>query len=492
MKNRVIAVLSTLLLCCSLGAQNIRYNIEAATTLAGNDTPPTWHLSMRQGLSGDIAKFGYTRAGLAGNHTLNKDFSLDWAADIVAGYNLSSTVYIQQAFADINWKMFTASFGQKERWGDLKNHRLSTGSLTESGNARPIPQVRIEVPDYYDFFGTNGWFKLRGHLAYGWFSDGEWQKDWVAEGNARTTGVRYHSKAIFFKIGKKETHPLSLEWGLHMVAQFGGAVYNKENIPGKNGKNPNRWSDYFKVFVPSSGDSEYSGMDQANIAGNHLGSWHAALNWENKDFNIRTYYEHVFDDHSQMFMEYGLWTEQLVGIELELKNFKWMKGIAIEYFNLKNQTGPVYHDTTNKIPDQVSCRDNNYNHEWYGGWFNYGLNIGTPLATSPVYNEDRKMECSNNRVEAFHIGIEGEPWKEIGYRMLLTHTNNWGTYNVPFTEIKSNTAGIVELTYKPAKLAGWAVKASYAFDNGNLHGNNRSGMLTISKCGIIDIKSKKK
>ena len=180
MKNRVIAVLSTLLLCCSLGAQNIRYNIEAATTLAGNDTPPTWHLSMRQGLSGDIAKFGYTRAGLAGNHTLNKDFSLDWAADIVAGYNLSSTVYIQQAFADINWKMFTASFGQKERWGDLKNHRLSTGSLTESGNARPIPQVRIEVPDYYDFFGTNGWFGLRGHIAYGFFTDGNWQEDWAA------------------------------------------------------------------------------------------------------------------------------------------------------------------------------------------------------------------------------------------------------------------------------------------------------------------------
>jgi len=491
MKSKITALLTTVFLCGSLCAQNIKYNIEAVGTIANNDTPPTWHLSMRQGLGGEVAEFGYTKAGIAGSHALNSSLSLNWGADIVAGYNMTSDIYIQQAFADVGWRMFTLSLGQKERWGELKNHRLSTGSLTESGNARPIPQVRIEVPEYYDFLGTNGWLKLRGHLAYGWFSDGEWQKDWVANNMSRTAGVRYHSKAIFFKVGKEKVFPLSFEWGLEMVAQFGGAIYNKENIAGNNYKNPNRLVDYFKAFIPSSGDNEYSSMDKANIAGNHLGSWHAALNWEGKQYRARTYYEHVFDDHSQMFMEYGLWTEQLLGIEFEFKNFKWIKGIAVEYFNLKNQVGPVYHDSTNKIPDQVSCRDNNYNHRWYNGWFNYGMTIGTPLATSPIYNGNHILKCYNNRVEAFHIGIEGEPTKEIGYRMLITHSNNWGTYSVPFTEIKSNTAGLVELAFKPAKLKGWSIKASYAFDNGSLHGNNRSGMLTITKCGIINLKSKK-
>ena len=470
----------------TMQAQEVKYSVEATGTFASENTPPTWHLSNRQGLSGVEAGFTYLRTGLAGGCKLgNKGFSLNWATDIVAGEGLTSTIFIQQAYADINWKMFTLSAGQKERYGELKNSRLSTGALVESGNARPIPQIRLEVPEYYDFFATNDWFKIRGHIAYGWFSDGEWQEDWVAEGKGHTSGVRYHSKAIFFKVGKESKIPLSFECGLQMTTQFGGASYNVENIEGVNKKNPSRIKDYFKALIPSSGDSQYSGIDQTNIAGNHLGSWHAAINWDKEDWSVRTYYEHVFDDHSQMFMEYGLWTEQLVGIELKLKKFGWVKGIAIEYFNLKNQSGPVYHDTTNKIPDQVSCRDDNYNHDWYNGWFNYGMMMGTPLTTSPIYNKDNILYCYNNRVEAYHIGVEGEPTDEWGYRVLFTHSNNWGTYDIPFTKIEKNNAGLVEISYKPKKLKGWSVKASYAYDNGSLLGNTRSGMLTISKCGVI-------
>ena len=489
MKNRFLALFILLLICVTAVAQTIKYNFETTATCASDETPPTWHLSMRQGLSGDIAKFGYTRAGFSGQHTINNKWELNWGADVVAGYNLTSTAYIQQAFADIRWKIFTLSIGQKEGWGEMKNHRISTGALVESGNARPIPQVRLEVPEYYDFFGTNGWFKLRGHLAYGYLTDGSWQKDWVAPESNRTKNVLYHSKAIFFKLGKEERFPLTFEWGLHMVAQFGGTLYNKN---GEVLSNPTRLKDFYKVLIPSSGDNEYSGLDIANVAGNHLGSWHGALNCNLGKWDIRAYYEHLFDDHSQMFMEYGLWTEQLVGIEIASKNFNWIKAVSFEYYNLKNQSGPVYHDTTDKIPDQISCRDDNYNHEWYNGWFNYGMTIGTPLATSPIYNANRVMNCYNNRVEAFHIGVEGEPTHEIAYRLLFTHSNNWGTYNDPFTEIRSNNAGLVEIAYKPEKLKGWAVKASYAFDNGSLLGNCRSGLFTISKSGIINLKSRKK
>jgi hypothetical protein len=486
MKKFIIAAMLPLFVY-KLTAQDFSYNIETAMTVASEKTPPTWHLSNRQGVAGDVAKFGYLRAGIAGNREIGKEFNLNWGADVIAGKNLTSTVYIQQAFADISWRMLTISAGQKERWGELKNHRLSSGGLVESGNARPIPQIRIEVPEYYDFFGTNGWFKLRGHIAYGWFTDGNWQKDWVAQGMGRTVGVRYHSKAIFFKVGKEERFPLSAELGLQMTAQFGGTVYNKENVTGDHAHNPNRLKDYFKAFVPSSGDDEYSDFDKVNIAGNQVGSWHGAINWKEKNWEIRAYYEHLFDDHSQMFWEYGLWTEQLIGIELKLKNYNWIKGIVVEYYNLKNQSGPVYHDTTEEIPDQISCRDNNYNHEWYNGWFNYGMIIGTPLATSPIYNEDNILKCYNNRVEAFHLGIEGEPTEEIGYRLLLTRSNNWGTYNNPFTDIKSNTAGLIELSYKPNFFKGWCVKASYAFDNGALLGNCRSGMLTITKSGVLNL-----
>ncbi|MBR3883703.1 MAG: hypothetical protein IKJ31_02975 [Bacteroidaceae bacterium] len=469
-------------------AQNLSYNVELSGNAGSGDYAPFWHISNRQGIMSQENSSGYIRAGLAGDYKFgNSDWSINCGIDFISTKNHTSTVYIQQAFADVSWKMFTLSMGQKERWAPLKNHRLSTGGLTESGNARPIPQIRLEVPEYWDIFRTNGWFTLRGHLAYGWFSDGNWQEDFVVKGNSYTTGVRYHSKALFGKFGNEKKFPLTFEGGVHMVAQFGGTSYNHLNKEGETMTNPTRFKDYLLILIPGRGDSQYGGADQANVAGNHLGSYYLAFKWHEKDWLLSTYYEHTFEDHSQMFWEYGIWTEQLVGIELTLKNCKWVKGVALEYFNLKNHGGPIYHDTTSDIPDQISCGDSNYTHGFYNGWFNYGMIIGTPLVTSPIYNTDGVLTCYNNRLEAFHIGIEGEPLSYLGYRVLLTHSNNWGTYKNPFTEIKNNTSGMLEITYKPHFLKGFDVKASFAFDKGELYGDNYAGMLTISKRGIIDI-----
>ena len=91
----------------------------------------------------------------------------------------------------------------------------------ESGNARPVPQVRIELPEYWTIPGTGEWLGIKGHLAYGWFTDENWQKDFVQAGKARTVGVRYHSKSGFLRFGNENKFPLTAEIGLYMVAQFG-------------------------------------------------------------------------------------------------------------------------------------------------------------------------------------------------------------------------------------------------------------------------------
>ena len=462
---------------------------EAGGIAGSGDYAPMWHFSNRQGLGSQENGWAYARVGVGGNHGIDLDIldfpiHLDWKADIVGGYCLTSNVSIQQAYADLRYRAVHISIGQKERWGELRNPRLSTGALTESGNARPIPQVRIELPRYACIL--RNWLYIRGHIAYGRFTDGNWQQDFAAANTVHSTGVRYHSKAGFLRIGNEEAFPLTAEMGLHMATQFGGNCYNSRNIAGNNHKNPTRLKDYLMAFIPTSGDSQYDGSDQANVAGNVLGSWLGALTWNSKEWKLRVSYEHMFDGHSQMFWEYGLWTEQLLGIELELKRSRWVKSILIEYFNLKNQSGPVYHDSTSKIPDQISCKDNNYNHGGYPGWFNYGMTIGSPLCTSPVYNKDNVLVCYNNRVEAFHFGIEGKPLEWLGYRALLTKSNNWGSYSKPFKDIKTNCSGLVELTFMPNRL--WSIMTSFALDKGELYGNNYGGMITITRNVLTKIK----
>lgn len=486
-------VLLLLFFSASSLAQTISTHYEATGVYGSGEYTPFWHMANRQGLSSHKSSSLYTRLGVNGyNKFSNKDITLDWGADFVAAYNLTSTIFIQQAYFDFKWKRLNISLGQKERWGDFPNHRLSTGSLIESGNARPIPQIRIEFPEYWNIPGTKGWLGIRGHLAYGCHTDGGWQKRFFCETSPRTENTLYHSKAGFMRFGNEEKFPLTAEIGLQMVTQFGGTCYNSNRNPGNTHRNPVRLKDFFYALIPLSGDEAYDGSDRANVAGNVLGSWQGCITWNDRNWKLRTYYEHTFEDHSQLFWEYGLWTEQLVGLELELKQFNWISNVVFEYFNLKDQSGPIYHDSNALFPDQISCVDNNYNHGRYPGWFNYGQMIGTPLCTSPIYNNDLIQYCYNNRVEAFHFGMEGKPLKWLGYRTLYTRSNNWGTYSVPFKDIKVSRSFLFELTFSPQKLKGWSFATSFAFDKGNLYGNNYGGMLSIKGENIFNTLKKKK
>ncbi|MBO5787342.1 MAG: hypothetical protein J6R07_01555 [Bacteroidaceae bacterium] len=467
-------------------AHSISTRYEAGAVYGSGDYAPMWHIANRQGMGSYKSNWAYARLAVNGKNTFsNGNIALDWGADIVGGYNLTSPVFIQQAYFDFSWKKINISLGQKERWGYIQNPRLSSGALVESGNARPIPQIRIELPEYWNIPGTKGWFGIRGHLAYGWFTDEYWQKEFVKPDKAHTTGVRYHSKAGAARIGNVDKFPLTAEMGLYMVTQFGGNTHNHLNEEGVFVDSPTRFKDYLTAFIPTKGDSQYTIADQANVAGNMLGSWFGSLTWDDKAWKLRLTYEHVFEDHSQMFWEYGLWTEQLVGLELELKKFKWIKSATFEYFNLKDQSGPIYHDTNSLIPDQISCVDNNYWHHTYNGWFNYGMMIGTPFTTSPVYNTDGTLEIYNNRTEAFHFGIEGSPLDWMDYRLLLSRSNNWGTYKKPFTEVKHCTSGLAEFTFRPDIKKRWSITASFAFDKGDLYGNNYGGMITITRRDIF-------
>lgn len=470
-------------------AQMLNYSMEVNGTAGGGDYAPFWHSSNRFGLGSTETKNGYVRAALSSSaESKNGKWFFSYGADLVAGYNQTSSVFVQQAYGQVNRSVWQLTIGQKERNGEMKNQRLSTGALTESGNARPLPQVRIEIPEYWDLFGTAGWFTLRGHLAYGIFTDGKWQQNFAAAGTRYAKNVRYHSKALFMHGGNEEKYPLTAVWGLQMAAQFGGTIYNSSNREGNTVNMPSRPKDYFKAFIPLSGDSRNTPSDQANIAGNQMGSWHFELAWKEESWKVRTYFEHYFEDHSGMFLEYGMWKDGLYGFEVEVPAFQWINNVVFEYFNSRDGSGPIYHDSTDKIPDQISCKDGMYDHFEFVGWNTYGRVIGSPLITSPIYNEDGKLKIYNNRVEVFHLGFAGKPRMGLDYRVLLTRMQGWGTYAEPFTHIKSNFSGMVEFSYSPQKWNGWRISLSAAIDRGDLYGDNTGAMFSLRKVGVIRFK----
>ena len=468
----------------SFSQTKLTYNIDILGVASDGKYSPFWLSANRYGLSSVKSDWGYLRAAIKGTSLLKGNWRFDYAVDVVGGHNTASNFFMQQFYVDVSWRWLRFSFGKKEREGEFKDIFLSTGSLVESGNASPIPQIRIEIPEYKDFFSTNGWFGLRGHIAYGWFSDGDWQKDWVAYGKRFAKNVLYHSKSVFWKLGKEEVFPLTYEGGVQVSSQFGGTVYNYQNIEGNDVSIPARFKDFIDVFFFRGGSEETPKMEQVNVLGNHVGSYHLSLKYSTDNWSLRGYYEHMFEDHSGMFWEYGLWKDCLLGVELETKR-KCLNKIVFEYFNSREQAGPINHDSTDDIPDQISGADQYYNNFTYPCWQQYGMVIGSPLITSCVYNEDKNLIIYNNRVETFHFGFMGGLLDDMNYRILLTKSYNWGTYTNPFIDIQKNVSGLFELAYLPKWAKGFGVSLSFAFDEGELYGNNRGFVLGIRKSGKI-------
>ncbi len=473
---------------------------------ASNSKTPLWLNANKYGLSSLDKNNGYVRFSAIRPVVADSARSWKWGygVDVAVAANYTSTLVVQQAFAELRWKHGALEIGSKERKMELKKQTLSSGSQTLGVNARPVPQVRIALPEYWTLPFAKGWIQMKGHIAYGMMTDGNWQKDFTGGQHKYSDHVIYHSKAGYIRMGntRKPSH-LSIELGLEMAAEFGGNAY-KETANGLE-KQPTEVNikGFWHAFVPSGADSR-DGL-YANVAGNHLGSYVMRINYDTESWTARLYADHFFEDHSQMFfLDYNGYgdgvdwmkkkdfrffhyaiKDMMLGAELNLKNGRWIRNIVLEYLYTKYQSGPYNHDHTINIADHVAGVDDYYNHDIYGGWQHWGQVIGNPLYRSPIYNSDGKVQVENNRFIAYHMGLDGQPTSRLGYRALVSYQKGWGTYSWPFTKPHHNVSFLLEGNYMLNN--GWNVKLGYGMDFGSelMLGHNAGAQITVSKHSIL-------
>ncbi|WP_321480248.1 capsule assembly Wzi family protein [uncultured Bacteroides sp.] len=459
--------------------KGLTYTIQTGITASSGEHSPLWLSANKQGLSSIEKNNGYFSAGLFQPTDHMKRFSYGFGLELATAYNFTSSFIVQQAYADIRYRGITFSAGSKERQPELINPVLSSGGLTLSGNARPIPQLWVGVEDYWTVPHTNDWLAIRGHIAYGRFTDNNWQKDFATPDAKRTRSVMYHSKAFYFKVGNLQKAPVIFEGGLQMETQFAGNQYAN----GKKTNLPSKLKDYLKAIIPLPGGEDSPVTEQENIEGNVVGSWHASLSYHSGDWKLRAYYEHYFEDHSMLFLTRYPWKDGLYAFEVTFPKNPFISQFLYEFMGSCDQTRGNKSMADAFLDSRLL--DNYYNHGIYTGWQHWGMGLGNPLLTSPIYNTNGQISFYNNRVFAHHFGITGNPTSELSYRMMLSLTRNFGTYFQPYEKMKRQTYGLAELTYTPAKLKGWSFTASYGVDHGLVVGNNQGGMLVIRKSGLL-------
>lgn len=466
----------------------VRFFAETRASFSAGENTPFWLMNNLQGLGSPRKDNGFVRAAIIKDTDKKKRFSWGAGADIVAGWRLTAPFSIHQLYAEARYRSLNIMAGSKEIWGDFNNPRLSSGNLLYSGNSMPIPQVRLGVFDYAPFWGTHGWFSVKGYLAYGMFTDARWQESWASPESIRTKNVLYHSKGLWLRGGNTGSFPLTGEVGIEMASQFGGISYQPD---GKVIKMPHKLKDWWKAFFPGHGSTSVHWGEEINVQGNMVGAYNIALSWLPKeDWSIKAYFEHYFEDQSQMTFEYG-WKDGLWGIEVQLPKNRFVSSFVYEYIATKDQTGAVLHNYEDKIPEQVSGRDNYYTNYLYGAWQHWGMAIGNPLIVSPIYNANHNIFFKSTRLLGHHFAFAGHPSDEIGYRVLLSYTRNWGTYTRPLPDVMSNFNALAEVTWTPRKFKGWYSSLGMAADAGKLIGNSFGGCLTIGYSGSFGLGGRK-
>lgn len=541
MSHRISTIFITLLLLlqvAGVNAQNEEINklhILAHLNVIASDgeNAPYWLAARRQGLSSLDDINGYQRVGglYCGKFGENGDFGYKIAADINFNKNYNSDVFMQQAYGELSWRAFALSIGSKERFSEQKGNinqfsstafgnnkinslfpniykaqvvDMSSGGLIYSGNARPIPQVRIEIPEYTPFPGTKGWLHIKGHIAYGKQSDGDFQMKYARDYPSARYGenILFHSKAVFLKIGNPNRSSLVFEGGLELYSQFGGDIYTHGG--GHVVSMPREFKDYIKAFIPLSGGDDTPLDEQTNISGNQLGSWHASFTMPTKFCDIQLYGEHLFEDFSQLFffeyqnnkegkkkIIYYPWKDILLGVKITNKsNFApFISGILYEYMNTYDQSGALYHDPSENFNEQMDGVDNYYNHGIYPGWHHWGMGMGNPLIFSPLYNKNGNLEFRYNRVLAHNAGINGIISNNlpIAYRFQYTYSENWGTYLHPIKKKGYTTSILGEFIYAP-KDKLWAASLSLGYDKSNIIGDNFGAMFSVARAFSLNLK----
>lgn len=492
---------------------NLQYKVEMQGSFAKGKTP-LWLNANQYGLSSLNERNGYLRGSIC--RLLSSDnghkLGLGYGLDVVAPVDYTSKVVVQQAYVEGRWFHGALTVGAKEQPMELKDNSLSSGSQTLGINARPVPQVRLALPDYWTLPFGNGWLYLKGHIAYGIMTDQGWQHDFTGRRSRYADHVLYHSKAGYLKIGNEAVFcPWSLEMGLEMVSLFGGTAY----LPDGKGRLTEMRAgtglrDFWNAFFPGGADNGETTYQ--NVAGDQLGSWLMRLNYDGEWNSLSVYADKFFEDHSAMFQldynGYGEGSEWqmrkkrryllydfkdwMLGLEYKYKPNHWLNDFLLEYLYTKYQSGSIYHDHTQTIPDHIGGHDNYYNHYIFLGYQHWGQAMGNPLYRSPIYNNDGLIYFENNRFIAFHLAMGGHPSEFMKWRFLATWQEGWGTYDMPFTRKHHDLSLMLETTYAlhGVRMADWMrdveVRLGFGADFGTiLRGNNYGVQLTVSKRGIL-------
>ncbi len=393
--------------------------------------------------------------------TAYKTFDYGFGAEINA--NLSPTenrLFPGELFVEGKVGPFLAILGGKREIFGNQDPLLSSGGLIGSQNSRPIPGLTFETNGWVDVPFTKGYLEFSGGMANGWFSD-----------KTVTTNTLLHHKWLHGKVGG--SFPLTLNYGLHHVAQWGGKSPTEGEIVVS-------MDNFIRIFLARKGSSSSTLSDFKNTLGNHIISQNLGLSLKLTACSVELYWQNISEDKPVLRMNKaynvkdGLW-----GVSVRLPKFKPLHSFVVELLSTTDQSGP-YHDLDGVTYGGI---DEYYNNSSYtNGWSFYGMTIGNPWLTSPKYNTNGGVNFQNNTVRLFYVSGLGTLCR-FNYRFTGAYSLNWGQFHVDPYPPKKQFSGQLEVFHALPFLKNTEGSLGISGDRGTKYGNNLALLMGLRYTG---------
>ncbi|KAA0991295.1 capsule assembly Wzi family protein [Dyadobacter aurulentus] len=446
-----------------------------------NGYTPFWQQANQFGVVPVLGPFGSVRGGVEGYWPMSANtgrnvFRVGAGVEAVANIGETSKVLLPQLHATLRYKNWEFYVGRKRQWVGLADSTLGSGSYAWSGNALPIPKIHIGTTRFVPVPFTKKWISFQA-----FYSDGLFER-----GRPITSGLKFHEKAFYLRIGKANS-TFKLYGGFNHQVQWGGRSKVDLGLAGEDGNFPDGFANYISAVTGAIGGSgdDIVHFDSTSRIGNHLGSIDAAIEIETYGMSLFLYRQFVYEDGSLFYLT--TLNDGLYGARIRKKNsyganFEITEGV-FEMLYTKNQGGDIFVLQNGKYRGH----DNYFNNQQVrDGWSYFDRTIGTPFIP-PTSQTDWKWPryannfTSNNRVLLYHLGLKGTLFRRLEWQTKLSYSLNYGTYLEKYLSIPKQFSGLFALQTKVDVLGGLTVKGSYATDIGDLYRKTHGFMLGVRK-----------
>ena len=414
--------------------------------MSSSGTTPFWAQSNQFGL---MPEGGGALGVVQAYKPFDESKSFQWRAGVslAANYcpndplNPESSPFhpmVDELYASLRWKVLRVDLGMRHRDREflgadpaLGSLSVSEGHIVEGSNARTMPGVNFSLEPLGVPF-TNQ------HLLI----SGDWA-DYRTIDNRFVDGALVHRLRGYLRYDTRKHFYVQI--GLDHYALWGGIPSDPKYIPIEvNLKN------YFRICTGRSASAAGSKSDQMNCLGDHGGAEQLRMGWRADTWDLTFQLDKPYNDKSGM--RFNNIPDGIYTLHWSLKDKdNWVTDALVEFHYTMWQSGTIHEKETDDEGNQLNWYDNkslnifgldNYfnNGEYKSGWTHFGRMIGAPTFYTG-YGKSGIVSIANNRYKAVHLGLSGKFFRKAPYRLMLTFSDNYGTYSKPYISPSSARSG---------------------------------------------------